>query len=570
MSDRFYLVQGIATDGAGLNVSGVATVEVSINDGGWQPAQSAGAGFSSWTYGWAGFKEGAYTIRARAIDRAGNVSAKSEPALVTVDFSIPGIESVTVTPELAKPGDTVNITIKFIASAELNYAVSPAVILMAADGTPLVAKQESYKDLTWVGSLTITANVADGIGMIYVSQVTDMEGRQMFENPSAGRLAIDTTPPTVQAVSVSPEIARDGSIAVRVMFADSASGVDTSISPKVAFIPQGGGKAIPLTQSDYDALTQTWIGQAEVKADMNDGLAVITVQGAVDKAGNAMPLNDAAGQFTIDVSPPVEFELVSPADNSWLKGDNVTFTWTASSDKTSGLASYRLYLNGNLHQSEIPADQTSIVITPASPLQAGRDAPPLLEGAYQWKVEALDTAGNAQSSMSTWRFSVDNTPPQTTLTISESKLSEDNALLIQSIMPITLAAEDGAGSGVASIEYRLDDGKWVAYTKPFTVNVGGGHKLYYRATDKVGNVEAEQSVSIRVEVVTPTTPWDVNGDGQVDINDQFLVGQHFGETIKEPISPNPDVNGDGVVDISDVVLIGRHFGESIETPLKAQ
>jgi hypothetical protein len=149
-------------------------------------------------------------------------------------------------------------------------------------------------------------------------------------------------------------------------------------------------------------------------------------------------------------------------------------------------------------------------------------------------------------------------------------LSEDNALLIQSIMPITLAAEDGAGSGVASIEYRLDDGKWVAYTKPFTVNVGGGHKLYYRATDKVGNVEAEQSVSIRVEVVTPTTPWDVNGDGQVDINDQFLVGQHFGETIKEPISPNPDVNGDGVVDISDVVLIGRHFGESIETPLKAQ
>jgi hypothetical protein len=397
--------------------------------------------------------------------------------------------------------------------------------------------------------------------MIYVSQVTDMEGRQMLENPSAGRLAIDTTPPTVQAVSISPEIARAGSIAVRVMFADATSGLDTSISPKVAFIPQGGGKAIPLTQSDYDALTQIWTGQAEVTSDMNDGLAVITVQGAVDKAGNIMPLNDAAGQFTIDVSPPVAFELVSPADDSWLKGDNVTFTWTASSDKTSGLASYRLYLNGNLHQAEIPADQTSIVITPASPLQAGRDAPPLLEGAYQWKIEAVDIAGNTQLSTSTWRFSVDNTPPQTTLTISESKLSEDNALLIQSIMPITLTADDGAGSGVASIEYRLDDGNWVAYTKPFTVNVSGDHKLYYRSSDKVGNVEVEQSVSIRVEVVTPTIPWDVNGDGQVDANDLFLVGQHFGETIKESVSPNPDVNGDGIVDISDLTLIGIHFSE---------
>ncbi|MBM3234980.1 hypothetical protein FJZ31_01645 [Candidatus Poribacteria bacterium] len=561
ISDRFYLVQGIATDGAGLNVSGVATVEVSINDGDWQPAQSTGAGFSSWTYGWGGFKEGAYTIRARAIDRAGNVSAKSEPALVTVDFSLPGIESITVTPELAKPGDTVTITLKFIATAELNYAVSPAVILMTADGTPLVAKQESYKEQTWVGSLTITANVADGIGMIYVSQVVDVDGRQMFENPSAGRLAIDTTPPNVQAVSVSPDPAKAGSIVARVMFADAASGVDTSISPKVAFIPQGGGKAIPLTQIDYDTLTQTWTGQAEVTADMNDGLAVITAQGAVDKAGNLMPLNDAAGKFTIDVSPPVAFELVSPADDSWLKGDAVKFTWAASSDKISGLASYWLYLNGSLHQSEIPADQTSIVITPP---ELAKDQP-LLEGAYMWQVEAVDIAGNAQSSTSTWRFGVDNTPPQTTLTISESKLSEDNALLIQSIMPITLAADDGAGSGVALIEYRFDDGKWIAYAKPFTVNVSGDHKLYYRSSDKVGNVEAEQSVSIRVEVVTPTTPWDVNNDGLVDVNDLLLVGQHFGETIKEPVLPNPDVNGDGVVDIGDLALIGIYLGESSKT-----
>ncbi len=80
-------------------------------------------------------------------------------------------------------------------------------------------------------------------------------------------------------------------------------------------------------------------------------------------------------------------------------------------------------------------------------------------------------------------------------------------------------------------------------------------------------METEQSVSIRVEVVTT---WDVNGDGQVDVNDLFLVGQHFGETIKVPVSPNPDVNGDGVVDISDLALIGVHLGESAKTPPEAQ
>ena len=66
------------------------------------------------------------------------------------------------------------------------------------------------------------------------------------------------------------------------------------------------------------------------------------------------------------------------------------------------------------------------------------------------------------------------------------------------------------------------------------------------------------------------TPWDVNDDGQVDLSDLVLVGQHFGETIKEPVSPNPDVNGDGTVDIGDLVLIGIHFGESTETPPEAQ
>jgi len=112
---------------------------------------------------------------------------------------------------------------------------------------------------------------------------------------------------------------------------------------------------------------------------------------------------------------------------------------------------------------------------------------------------------------------------------------------------------------VASIEYKLDDGDWVAYTKPFSVKVSGDSVLHYRSSDEVGNVEAAQSVSLKVEVVTT---WDVNGDGQVDASDLVLVAQHFGETITEPISPNPDVNDDGIVNIADLILVGKHFGES--------
>ena len=55
-------------------------------------------------------------------------------------------------------------------------------------------------------------------------------------------------------------------------------------------------------------------------------------------------------------------------------------------------------------------------------------------------------------------------------------------------------------------------------------------------------------------------PWDVDGNGVVDIFDLTLVGRHFGES--PPSDPRADVNGDGMVDLFDLVEVARHFGES--------
>ncbi len=67
----------------------------------------------------------------------------------------------------------------------------------------------------------------------------------------------------------------------------------------------------------------------------------------------------------------------------------------------------------------------------------------------------------------------------------------------------------------------------------------------------------------------PTTgqvqPWDVNGDGAVNIVDLVIVGLNFGKDITAPATPNPDVNRDGEVNMLDVVLVGQHFGEVYST-----
>ena len=85
-----------------------------------------------------------------------------------------------------------------------------------------------------------------------------------------------------------------------------------------------------------------------------------------------------------------------------------------------------------------------------------------------------------------------------------------------------------------------------------------GSRTYILTDENIDTGNATIDVIV-TDVRDEFPSWDVNGDGQVDISDLVLVGRHFGETIAEPISPNPDVNEDSTVDISDLVLISSHF-----------
>ena len=60
------------------------------------------------------------------------------------------------------------------------------------------------------------------------------------------------------------------------------------------------------------------------------------------------------------------------------------------------------------------------------------------------------------------------------------------------------------------------------------------------------------------EVLSPPTPWDVNADGIVNIQDLVLVASEFGQSGE---SLKGDINGDGTVNILDLVLVSSHFGE---------
>ena len=60
------------------------------------------------------------------------------------------------------------------------------------------------------------------------------------------------------------------------------------------------------------------------------------------------------------------------------------------------------------------------------------------------------------------------------------------------------------------------------------------------------------------EESTPPTPWEVNGDGTVNILDLVFVAGQFGQSGD---ALKADINGDGTVNILDLVLVASHFGE---------
>ena len=70
-----------------------------------------------------------------------------------------------------------------------------------------------------------------------------------------------------------------------------------------------------------------------------------------------------------------------------------------------------------------------------------------------------------------------------------------------------------------------------------------------------------------VSVKANTNPYDVNGDGHVDINDIALVAKAFGSYTGQPrynatLDVYPLGSPDGKIDILDIVAVAMHFGEN--------
>ena len=64
-------------------------------------------------------------------------------------------------------------------------------------------------------------------------------------------------------------------------------------------------------------------------------------------------------------------------------------------------------------------------------------------------------------------------------------------------LTFTITAEDGLGSGVSVLRYKINGSTWIYYTSPFNLDYGN-YNITYQAIDAVGNVEVENTLIIKL------------------------------------------------------------------------
>ncbi len=122
------------------------------------------------------------------------------------------------------------------------------------------------------------------------------------------------------------------------------------------------------------------------------------------------------------------------------------------------------------------------------------------EGEHRLVYRSTDALGNQETDQ-THYLRIDTRPPQTTVALSGTPGGAD---WWKSGVTVTLTAVDGS-SGIEETAYRLDDGPREVYTAPFRVDGEGIHTLTLRSTDRAGNPEMTQVMTLSIDRLPPQT-----------------------------------------------------------------
>ncbi|NPA75693.1 MAG: PQQ-like beta-propeller repeat protein [Euryarchaeota archaeon] len=322
---------------------------------------------------------------------------------------------------------------------------------VGSDNVAIDHYEVSMDNLSWINvgtneSYTFEA-VRDGTHVFYVKAVDD-SGNECIESVN---VTVDTEAPTIDIVAPLQNTYLNKSNVGIIWNAEDNVGI------KAVFLWIDNGSLTNVT------------GTNRYTVEVPQGKHTLFLK-ATDLAGN-VALKKVS--FIVDTTPP---SISVRCEGKYLNHLWAHIFWTATDNV--GVVDYEISVDNGTWMDE--GTKTKANLT-------------LKEGMHNIRVLARDNAGN--KNISSLALCIDTYPPR----IGNFTVKQKGSDLF-----VTINAVDNI-SGVASIEYRIDNGHWhILNGTEFTIhNVNAGeHTISVKVKDFAGNI-AEREVEVNVQASYP-------------------------------------------------------------------
>lgn len=217
--------------------------------------------------------------------------------------------------------------------------------------------------------------------------------------------------------------------------------------------------------------------------------------------------------------------LVAPNGSEQWRGEQ-PITWDAITDGLGGTVSIHLSTDGGVNYNRLIAGGVDATLE-SFLWNTTQTSGTLLNDGNTYRVRIQ---GDSGIDFSGANFTIDNTPPVTSITIP-APTGLDNWYTV--VPSITLACVDDL-SGCSTTKYRIDGGLWTIYA-PFSIT-DGVHTLEFYSEDSavnnagIHNVETVQTQIIKVDTIAPTLVITMSDDA-LKAGETSLVTFTFSEAV---------------------------------------
>lgn len=295
--------------------------------------------------------------------------------------------------------------------------------------------------------------LADGAHTFYVKATADLAGNA--GTASSYGWTIDTLPPDT-SITGQP------------------SSLSNTASPSFSFSATQAGSSF---ECNLDGAGFGSCSSPKSYSGVADGAHTFQVR-AIDPAGNVDASPSSYG-WTIDATPPDT--SIGPSEPAPL-----TIATGATFDFSSNEA-------GSTFECKLDGSAFTPCTTPKAYAA-------LADGSHTFQVRATDTATNVDATPASYTWTVDTTPPVTSLGPSTPAANTSSS---------SASFDLQSNEAPSTFECRLDGGVYAPCTTPKTYSglADGSHTFDVRAIDQAGNVDTSPgSYSWRIDNVAPSTP----------------------------------------------------------------